>query len=391
MASTMPSTGTGVAEREPVAHPFHHQLALRRRVGQPASAVRGEHVGALVAHHLPALDGRVGVEDFLHLPDRQRPRVVGHAARGVDDEDDVFAVDRQAADGEVVSSLRRYCAPSSRFISSVSVLLRRDELVPRSGSEPPPPCGRTRTRRAASLRSPRSRAMRSSLLGELDSSATCSSRFSTSLVPRISTSSFWSFEHLRLQVLARLLDDDGLADLGEHQQQDHGAETAADASRNDRLKTSTRGGRVCELLMASPSRAQEEPRGRCAPAASRHAGAIGSPSIGSRITFTGCGGQLADPWSSWHLRRACRRPSPSMVLRDSGADAPCVGRPSVMQDDLSGRGVSVRDREERVLETRAVPGHGLAQRRERIVEAPRHRCRPATRPRCPARAGVPAC
>src|SRR5690606_38076707 len=72
-------------------------------------------------------------------------------------------------------------------------------------------------------------------------------------------------------------------------------------------------------------------------AASQNAlGAIGSPSMGMRITLNGT------PWGYLANARSnsFSRASPSMVLRIIGAPAPWVGNPSVIMITLSGRGLS---------------------------------------------------
>ena len=125
------------------------------------------------------------------------------------------------------SSLRRYCAPSSRFISSVRSCCAETSWPSMSF------CTSASLARglvlAAHASSGRRAAARSSAAPRRAGCCRAlSSRFSTSLVPRISTSSCCSFSSCALQVLARLLDDHRLADLGQHEQQDHRAEAAAD-------------------------------------------------------------------------------------------------------------------------------------------------------------------
>ena len=55
-------------------------------------------------------------------------------------------------------------------------------------------------------------------------------------------------------------------------------------------------------------------------------------------------------------------------LAHRGGDAPWVGSPSVTRMMLSGRGVSCVSDRERILETRAVARHVLAQLRDHVIE-----------------------
>jgi hypothetical protein len=55
---------------------------------------------------------------------------------------------------------------------------------------------------------------------------------------------------LALEILLAALDDDGRPDVGEHQQQDDGAEPAADAVEERQVKTSN-SRRLCMVLKAS--------------------------------------------------------------------------------------------------------------------------------------------
>ena len=166
----------------------------------------------------------IGVEHLLHLLDDQRPCVVGHAARRVDDEDDVLAVHRQAADRRVVLAAVLRAEQPLHLLGQV--LLRGDELaldvvrhlgVLARGFELP-------ADRAQVATQPRNLQL---LLRELDPA-----RLELAVQHLAGAAYLDQFllqlEHEPLQVLARLLDHHGLAHLGEHEQQDHRAEAAAD-------------------------------------------------------------------------------------------------------------------------------------------------------------------
>ncbi len=90
-----------VAEGVPARQPLADGLAAGGRVGDPLARVAREHVDPLVVHDLQALHPRVGVEHLVHLLPQRGPGESLHAARGVDDEDDVLAVHGDAADRRV--------------------------------------------------------------------------------------------------------------------------------------------------------------------------------------------------------------------------------------------------------------------------------------------------
>ena len=101
MAASMPSTGDELLKAFQLAQPLADGLAAGRRVGDPLARVAREHVDPLVVHDLQALHPGVGVEHLVHLLAHRRPGEALHAARGVDDEDDVLAVHRDAPDRRV--------------------------------------------------------------------------------------------------------------------------------------------------------------------------------------------------------------------------------------------------------------------------------------------------
>ena len=85
----------GIREGVPGAQPLNHRAALRGRVGNPLAAVVGEHVDAFIVHHLEPFHLRVQVQGFFDLLQHHRPDMIEHAARRIDDEDDVLAVVRR--------------------------------------------------------------------------------------------------------------------------------------------------------------------------------------------------------------------------------------------------------------------------------------------------------
>ena len=97
--------GARVAERRPAPRTLDDGLAAGRRVVHPLAGVVREHVVALVVHHLHALHRRIDVERLVQGAQHEIPVEVLHAAGRVDDEDDVLAVDRDAADGLVDAAL----------------------------------------------------------------------------------------------------------------------------------------------------------------------------------------------------------------------------------------------------------------------------------------------
>src|SRR5690606_22458696 len=87
-----------VRERVPVAQPVDDRLPGAGRVRDPLVAVALEEILALVVEDLDTLHRRVHLERLADLALHHVPRVLTHAARGVDDENDVFAIDWNAAD-----------------------------------------------------------------------------------------------------------------------------------------------------------------------------------------------------------------------------------------------------------------------------------------------------
>jgi len=80
----------------------------------------------------------------------------------------------------------------------------------------------------------------------------------------------------------------------------------------------------------------KDPREVCA-RRQNSAAAIGSPSMGARMMFTGT------PFgSAFRDSRNRRRRSRPLTLLPRGGVAPCVGRPSVIRKMLSGGGLRVR-------------------------------------------------
>ncbi len=117
-----------VREDAPRAQPRNDRLAAAGRVRDPLAGVLRVHVLAHVVHDLQTLDPWIGVEDLGHLLDHSRPGIVEHGARGVDDEDDVLAVYRDAADHGV--GLTSYPALLEEAAHLVSQLLLGGQHAP---------------------------------------------------------------------------------------------------------------------------------------------------------------------------------------------------------------------------------------------------------------------
>ena len=94
-----PLDRTGIRLRAPGRKKPHDVAPAAFGVGNPAAGELRKHVAAHVVHDLDALDAGIDLQRFLDLPLDDRPSPLAHAARGVDDEDDVLAVDRDATDG----------------------------------------------------------------------------------------------------------------------------------------------------------------------------------------------------------------------------------------------------------------------------------------------------
>src|SRR5690606_7596475 len=105
-----------IGERVPGAQAIDHQAPLLRRIRNPLAAISRKHVRTLVVHHLEPFDLRINVQGLLDLLQHQRPYVVEHAARGVDDENDVFAVDRDAADRIVALATKTLSQQALHFL-----------------------------------------------------------------------------------------------------------------------------------------------------------------------------------------------------------------------------------------------------------------------------------
>jgi hypothetical protein len=100
-------------------------LELENTFRNPLAAITAEHVGAFVAHDLKALQLWIDVQRLLHLLQHHGPHVIEHGARGIDDEDDVFAVYRNSSDRIVFLAAETGAEQAFHFIGQR--LLRRGE------------------------------------------------------------------------------------------------------------------------------------------------------------------------------------------------------------------------------------------------------------------------
>src|SRR5207249_4297395 len=163
-------------------------------------------------------------EDLLHDAEVHLPVIAGHAGGSVDEEDDVFAVERNAAD------VRRARALSALRGQALHLLgegllpgheLALDDVGDRgilaaagvAALDAAEIAGEARELAALALEglaTPHELAVE--LIG----------------LPADYVQLLLEEPHLAAQVLAALLEHRGLADRGQHQQEDHGAEAAAD-------------------------------------------------------------------------------------------------------------------------------------------------------------------
>src|SRR5438046_3287797 len=108
--------GIGLTEGAPLPGALADVPARLGRVGEPAAAGPLVHVGSLVVHDLQALHVRVQAEELLHDAEVHLPVIAGHAGGSVDDEDDVFAVERNAADVRRARALRALRDPALHLL-----------------------------------------------------------------------------------------------------------------------------------------------------------------------------------------------------------------------------------------------------------------------------------
>src|SRR6185503_14134349 len=87
-----------VRERSPIFQRVENRLPASRRIGNPFVPIALEHVLAFVVHDLDALDGRIDLERLAQLLLHAAPLVLLHAAGRIYQENDVLAVDGNAAD-----------------------------------------------------------------------------------------------------------------------------------------------------------------------------------------------------------------------------------------------------------------------------------------------------
>src|SRR5690606_9377801 len=215
--------GVAVAERRPGAHDLLDLLPKLRRVGQPGGTVLLEHEATVVVHDLQALDRRVDVEHLVELLHDEVPLRL-HAAGGVDHEDDVLAVDRDAADRVVRRSPVVRLQPSHLLgeplqcgsqLALVDVQLRRvllqQRVLPLHAIELPLQLLERHLRVGGEL------ACRDQLPVQLG-------RVAADLVEL-----FLQHGDQLLQVRLGLFDDHRLGDLAQYEQQDDRPEAATDA------------------------------------------------------------------------------------------------------------------------------------------------------------------
>ena len=86
-----------VRKRIPVREITQDQLSTSGCIGYPLTRVSRKQVVPHVVHDLNALHVGVDIKCGLHLAEHALPGIGEHRARGIDDEDDVLAVDRNAA------------------------------------------------------------------------------------------------------------------------------------------------------------------------------------------------------------------------------------------------------------------------------------------------------
>src|SRR5690606_14438574 len=103
------------------------------RVRDPLVAVALEEILALVVEDLDTLHRRVHLERLADLALHHVPRVLTHAARGVDDEIDVFAIDWNAAD--LVFVYRRAVIRKEALHLLAELLLRLSKTARKLGSD----------------------------------------------------------------------------------------------------------------------------------------------------------------------------------------------------------------------------------------------------------------
>ena len=255
------------------------------------------------------------------------------------------------------SGARRYCAPSNRFISSVSSccaatscpssVVRHLSLLRREARY----CPRTATGRRAAARASAAppRAGRSRLSG----------RGSAPRSPRISTSSSCSLSSGPAGPARDFSSATGSPTLVSTSSRMIAPNPQQIASRNDRLKTSTSRRPSRGASWPVPRRAQERAVGaaRQRPeGARRHRVALHRQQdhVDRDASAAACRSPLEELAAGRRRRWSCAT---------AAALAPCVGRPSVMRMMLSGAGSACSATANAF--SRLVPscGHGLAQLR----------------------------
>ncbi len=272
--------GIGLAESAPVLGAGADFRALLRRIGQPFAARSGEHVLALVIDDLQTLDRGIQAQDLIDDRQVQVPVIAGHARGGVDDEEDVFAVDGNPADG----SGRRPARPALQE----ALHLGRQRLI-RGHQLSLDDVGDGRVLLAGGILSldvrEITRQARELLLVQIQR---CDPAVQLSVellgFPADQLQLHLQRADLSLEVRLALLELDRLTDFREHQQQDDGSEAAADAVQEREAEyldvtAAAHYGQSFDGIMSVPSVSRERCQNRCA--------ACVSPFMGNRIVSIG--------------------------------------------------------------------------------------------------------
>ncbi len=253
----MPSTGLELLKGAQLARRFRIE---RRRAGVSGihfSGVLGKHVVAHVVHDLDSLYPGVDLQDLGYLSVDQRPGKSLHGSGRINDEDDVLAVDRDAADGGVrlgpaITGAEQPSLLLAQGLSGLFELPLYDGLGFQGEALAFAHLARARERRLkfgeASADLLELRLILPEFLRQGPGFLAHGLQFGAALLDQSG------------KVGADLLDDHGLGDLDDHQEQDDGAEPAGDHVEKRHVEDvdvpSLPGfhGRVLLRLMASPSR-----------------------------------------------------------------------------------------------------------------------------------------
>ena len=282
--AVIPSTGLRVAEGVPAPQAVQNDHLAPPRGVRESTCRRSprKHVLAHVVHHLQTLDSRIGIQNLGHLLQHGGPGVGEHAARGVDHEDDVLAVDRDPSHQRLIDRTSFRLLLETHHLGG-QLLSRGHESTLDDVADFRLLIGRRKLTLDSRQISSQARdllVVLRQLLLATDQLSVDDRRLATDLEDLLLQPS-----NQGVELDPRLFDRPGLADLTQHQQQHDRAEPTTDHVQERKTEALEPASPLAAHGQSS-DRLMNDPRVAMASCQNELA-ARGSPSIGYKRTFMG--------------------------------------------------------------------------------------------------------